>query len=244
VEAVSFVGMVSGQSAQIHVISGSAGEFHRRDLDFVDEIGIWVCEVTAPAVVLGSRQGPEIVDTERTREAGFEIVSRRSGGTLVHLIPGEVVWVDVLVPAGHRHFIADLRASMIWMGEQWAAVLRQLCAQHELDTGAFSGVLPQISVYGGPVQVTPWADLVCFGGLGPGEVTVNGAKLVGISQRRTRAGARFQMAVHKKFQIDDLASLWALPTPDPEMLPEVATLDACGPISDRDLVDLLAQQLR
>ena len=236
--------MVSGQAAQIHVISGSASEFHRRDLVFDDGIGIWVCEVTSPAVVLGSRQGPEILDAERTREAGFEIVSRRSGGTLVHLIPGEVVWVDVLVPAGHRHFLADLRASMIWMGEQWADVLRQVCAQHELETGAFAGVLPQISVYEGQVQVTPWADLVCFGGLGPGEVTVNGAKLVGISQRRTRAGARFQMAVHKKFHIEDLAKLWALPTPAPEMLPEVATLDVCGPISDRDLVGLLAQQLQ
>ncbi len=42
---------------------------------------------------------------------------------------------------------------------------------------------------------TRWSDLVCFAGLGRGEVTVAGRKVVGISQRRTRDGARFQCAV-------------------------------------------------
>jgi hypothetical protein len=36
---------------------------------------------------------------------------------------------------------------------------------------------------------------VCFAGLGPGEVTVDGRKAVGIAQRRTRAGSLFQCAV-------------------------------------------------
>ena len=43
---------------------------------------------------------------------------------------------------------------------------------------------------------TGWCPLVCFAGVGPGEVLAGGRKLVGISQRRTRAGARFQCAVH------------------------------------------------
>jgi hypothetical protein len=42
---------------------------------------------------------------------------------------------------------------------------------------------------------SPWTPMVCFAGLGPGEVTVDGAKVVGISQRRTRVGALFQCAV-------------------------------------------------
>ena len=37
--------------------------------------------------------------------------------------------------------------------------------------------------------------VVCFAGTGPGEVLVAGRKVVGISQRRTRAGARFQCSV-------------------------------------------------
>jgi len=39
---------------------------------------------------------------------------------------------------------------------------------------------------------TTWSRLVCFDGLGPGELTRAGAKLVGISQRRTRTAARLQ----------------------------------------------------
>ncbi|HEX6476246.1 MAG TPA: hypothetical protein VF005_03150, partial [Acidimicrobiales bacterium] len=35
---------------------------------------------------------------------------------------------------------------------------------------------------------------VCFAGTGAGEVTVRGRKIVGIAQRRTRAGALFQCA--------------------------------------------------
>jgi lipoate-protein ligase A len=102
---------------------------------------------------------------------------------------------------------------------------------------------PQIAVYEGPLQTSPWADLLCFGGLGPGEVTVDGAKLVGISQRRTRAGARFQMAIHRRFEIADLADVWAAPPPAPQDLPPVATLERFGPIVDLDLVDLLASEL-
>jgi hypothetical protein len=36
------------------------------------------------------------------------------------------------------------------------------------------------------------SDLICFAGLGPGEVTWKGRKLVGISQRRVKQGGRFQ----------------------------------------------------
>jgi lipoate-protein ligase A len=41
----------------------------------------------------------------------------------------------------------------------------------------------------------PWSIRVCFAGTGPGEVTLDGRKVVGISQRRTRQGALFQCAV-------------------------------------------------
>ena len=50
-------------------------------------------------------------------------------------------------------------------------------------------------------------SLVCFAGLGPGEVTVAGAKALGISQRRTRAGARFQCAVPRTWDASTLAAV-------------------------------------
>lgn len=56
---------------------------------------------------------------------------------------------------------------------------------------------------------SPLATVVCFAGLAPGEVTVDGAKVVGISQRRTRAGARFQCSVPRVWDVDRHAVLLA-----------------------------------
>jgi hypothetical protein len=43
------------------------------------------------------------------------------------------------------------------------------------------------------------SDVVCFAGLGPGEVTIGGRKAVGISQRRTREAARFQCVAYERW---------------------------------------------
>jgi lipoate-protein ligase A len=54
---------------------------------------------------------------------------------------------------------------------------------------------------------TEWSDLVCFAGLGPGEVTVDGLKVVGISQRRTRDAARFQCVAYETWDAGALLEL-------------------------------------
>ncbi len=56
--------------------------------------------------------------------------------------------------------------------------------------------LGHYEVHRGPAEATRWSRQVCFAGLGQGEVTVARRKVVGISQRRTRAGSLFQSAVH------------------------------------------------
>ena len=70
-------------------------------------------------------------------------------------------------------------------------------------TTGTEGALPVVHVRGpvadavvhrGGLVATPWSRQVCFAGLGPGEVTVAGRKVVGVAQRRTRHGARFQVA--------------------------------------------------
>ena len=60
---------------------------------------------------------------------------------------------------------------------------------------------------------------------GPARCCAGGRKLVGISQRRTRAGARFQCAVHVRVVAGPLTPLLAGPLPD-RPLPDVATLPA------------------
>ena len=60
---------------------------------------------------------------------------------------------------------------------------------------------------------TEWSSLVCFAGRGPGEVFVDARKAVGISQRRTRDGARFQCAIHRRWDPATLVGLLAEPRP-------------------------------
>jgi hypothetical protein len=49
--------------------------------------------------------------------------------------------------------------------------------------------------------------LVCFAGIGAGEVLVGGAKVVGISQRRDRRGSRFQCVAHRSWDPVDTLSV-------------------------------------
>ncbi len=164
---------------------GSAAAFHARPLP--DPVGpeVWVFEVTRPALVLGSTQDPSDTVDHLAVEAcaGVEVVRRRSGGGAVWLAPGQVVWVDVLVPAGHPRWDPDVGRATHWVGEAWAAALTE------------AGV-EGVGVHRGGLVRSAWSATVCFAGLGPGEVTDRaGRKLVGISQRRTRSVARFQCAL-------------------------------------------------
>jgi lipoate-protein ligase A len=77
-------------------------------------------------------------------------------------------------------------------------------------------------VHRGGLVRTPVSDLVCFAGLGPGEVTVGGRKAVGMAQRRTRDGALFQCAVPLSWDGDRLATLLGLE----ELEVDVSVVDA------------------
>ena len=109
--------------------------------------------------------------------------------------PGAMIWIDVVVP----HGVApdDIRGAMVWIGERWrraVAPFAELAPSADL-TGTV-GVAPELAVHSGGMVETAWSDLICFAGIGPGEVLLNGRKLVGLSQRRTRRGLRIQGLVH------------------------------------------------
>ncbi len=95
--------------------------------------------------------------------------------------PGALVWADVLVPAGDPLWSPDVGWAFAWLGGAWADALA--------DVG-----VPGAHVHGGPLLKASWSATVCFAGLGPGEVTLGGAKVVGMCQRRARAGSLFQCA--------------------------------------------------
>ncbi len=153
--------------------------------------------LAAPVLVLGSAQRDEVVDTGA--HAGVSVVRRRSGGGAVLVQPGGTLWVDVTVPAGDPLWDADVRKSFHWLGELWTAALRAMGVNAVWHSGG--------------LETTPWSRLVCFAGLGPGEVTVAGRKVVGLSQRRTRAGSLFQCLALLEWDPATLVGLLAL-SPD------------------------------
>jgi lipoate-protein ligase A len=188
----------------------------------------WVVEPTRPAVVLGSTQPRSLVRAD----APVDVVRRRSGGGAVLVEPGGLVWVDVLVPAGDRRWQPDVGRAFAWLGHAWAGALA--------DAG-----VPGAEVHEGPLRETPWSRAVCFAGLGPGEVTVDGAKVVGVCQRRARAGALFQCAALLRWEPADLVALLDLP---PSAAATAAT-DLAGvatglAVDPEDLVAALHDRLR
>jgi lipoate-protein ligase A len=67
-----------------------------------------------------------------------------------------------------------------------------------------------LEVHQGRSIETKWSRLVCFAGLGPGEVNLAGAKVVGIAQRRTREGARFLTVAALRWDPSSVVGLMSL----------------------------------
>ncbi|HVF14524.1 MAG TPA: hypothetical protein VM942_07990 [Acidimicrobiales bacterium] len=167
---------------------------------------VWVVEVDRSTLVLGSTQPEAVVDRARAEAAGVEVARRRSGGGAVLLRPGETVWVDVLLPSEDPLAEADVGRAFAWLGWAWAAALA--------GAGLVGAPERGVAVHEGRARRSPWSDLVCFAGLGPGEVTVGGAKVVGMSQRRTRAGSLFQCGALVEWNPRPLLDVLALSDDD------------------------------
>jgi len=187
---------VTGERWSVARAHGPAGPFHARELPEPLTRTAWVLSVPRPALVLGSTQPDAVVDLDAARTAGIEVVRRRSGGGAVLLQPAEALWVDLLVPRHDALWVDDVGRAAYWLGDAWAAALAGLGIEATAHRGGF---VP-----------TRWSRWICFAALGPGEVTVSGRKVVGVSQRRTRAGARLQCVVLARWEPEVLLSLLAL----------------------------------
>jgi lipoate---protein ligase len=186
-------------SWEVEEATGSAADFHARAVPDPPRRLAWMLAVDRPALVLGSTQSASVADAAACEAAGVEVVHRRSGGGAVLLEPGGAAWVDLVVPRDDPLWDDDVGRAAHWVGGAWAAALG----------------LQGSAVHRGPLVRTPWSDLVCFAGLGPGEVTsAGGAKVVGISQRRTRAAARFQCVALGEWVPSRVLALLDLPGDD------------------------------
>jgi len=85
---------------------------------------------------------------------------------------------------------------------------------------------------------------VCFAGLGPGEVTVGGAKVMGLSQRRGRSWIRIQSAVHLAWHPGVLVeALQLTPRQRVECLSALGDRVVAVDSSDRTVVDSILSSL-
>jgi lipoate---protein ligase len=189
---------------ELRRLTGRAADLHAEPLPEAPGRAVWVLDATGPALVLGSTQSEELVDGEAAAAAGIDVARRRSGGGAVLVLPGEMAWVDVILPAGDPLWDDDIARAAHWLGRAWQSALA------ELGVGS-------TEVHEGALACGPLGRLVCFAAVGAGEVTVAGGdgprKVVGVSQRRTRVAARFQCAAYRRWDPDPLARLLRL---DPE----------------------------
>jgi lipoate---protein ligase len=154
--------------------------------------------VTTTAIVLGASQSESLVDTELAKREGVEFLKRRSGGGAVWVAPGEMVWIDVIIPASDPRWVVDVNHAFHWLGQVWRNAL--------IELGFASD---SVSVHQGALVHNSWSKSICYAGVGPGEVllhkgTGGGQKVVGIAQKRTRAGAWFQCGALLHWNPDEL----------------------------------------
>jgi lipoate-protein ligase A len=200
---------------------GDAGDFHAADPE--PRRTATFHEVEVPTYVLGSSQPESTVDRRVADRLGVRVVRRRSGGGGVLLVPGEFVWLDLVVPAEDPLWSPDVAATMWWAGDLWRGVLGGL----GIDAVRHDGRL----------VTTEWSPVVCFAGLGAGELVAAerpGSKLVGISQRRTRHWARLQTMCHLRWRPELMAALTASPRPP------AAAIAGCAEVVDVDASRLVA----
>ncbi len=182
----------------VHTIAGPVQQL--QDLENPHDLirTVRVMQPESSAVALGSSQRNEVIDRERAISAGLRIARRRSGGGVVLIVPGQQAWVEFLVPRGDPLWNDDIVRASFWVGDIWC------------ETLAAVG-MPGGTVHRGRSEVGDWSDTVCFAGMGPGEVRVDGRKVMGLSQRRSRDWTRIQTMVH---------TVW-----DPETLVGVLDMD-------------------
>ena len=188
--------------------SGAAADLHADSAAALNAPGrgrlVRILEADRPTLVLGSHQPDALFDAPALDAAGVGLARRRSGGGAVLVGPGHVLWADFVITRGDPLWHDDVGRAAWWVGEAWARALAAV--------GVGGG-----DVWKGALQASRWSPAICFAGLGPGEVTVAGAKVVGVSQRRTTGAALFQTAALLRWSPADYLRLLADRPPGEEV---------------------------
>ena len=155
------------------------------------ELRLWLA--ASPAVVVGlglHHRLASVVDVERCRAAGVEVVQRRAGGGAL-LLDQNVMCGAICIPATD-----DVTESYRWLGDALAKATngrRVEVAEARADVAALRA------------RTDHAARLLldtCYGALSPHEVVIGHQKVVGLAQIRRRDRALFQFGVLLRDQSD------------------------------------------
>jgi len=143
-----------------------------------------VVHSVSPAAITVGRAQMADVDVASAAREGLEVIARPSGGGPV-LWDDDLIAIDVILPAGHPLLPTDVVAAYRWVGDAVAAALGSL------------GIAGARAVPPDEARAWPRGEAagLCFGGLSPWEVVVDGRKVLGLSQVRRRAGGIVQVGV-------------------------------------------------
>lgn len=190
-----------------HDWNGSVAEFHAADLLAKPERSIWVLNVARDTVVLGSHQPESDLNQVIAAQLGIDVTRRHSGGGAVWLPVGDVVWIDLVIPSGDPLWADDVRVAPLWVGELWRDAI-----------AAADPTLTNLEVIEGALRADALGQKICFVSEGPGELMCGGGKVVGISQRRNRNGARFQCCAYTAIRLDGFVAVMGITGADHDRL--------------------------
>ena len=200
---------------------GSSGDFHHHAPPQDTGPQVWVHTADRPTLVLGSTQPDGLVDVERAEADGIEVCRRRSGGGLVFVDPDTDCWLDLIVPTSSSLWDSDIGRAFQWVGVHWAEVLA-------------APPLNLLAEVANEPQTTPAGRVWCFADMGHGEVSVDGSKVVGLSQRRTRTWIRIQSMVLSHWPADRIRRYVdpaVMADRHPERFPDLDALDPAGVVA-------------
>jgi lipoate-protein ligase A len=181
--------------------------------------------MAAPAIhgeliVLGGHEPVALLDERAIAERGAVVRRRRGGGGAVHLEPG-ACWVEMWLPAGTIDEQHDLRATAHQVGGWWREALRSC------------GVVAE--VHRDEMIAAEQGAIACFAGLGPGELTVAGRKLVGVSQWRSKDGVLVSSVVARRAPLSLAAHLADRGRAVPRLAEATSLAETAGPVAGREL---------
>jgi lipoate---protein ligase len=179
-------------------------------------------EPASSTVVLGSTQRTTDLDDRALVRDGVTVRRRRGGGGAVLLRPGDC-WVELWLPATSDAERGDVRSTAYRVGGWWQAAISVMGATTDVHQGG--------------LRDADQGAVACFAGLGPGELTAGGRKLVGISQWRAHEGALVSSVIIERSPGDLSAYLSDDSVPVPQLGSATGLVEALPHVTAPQLAD-------